>query len=63
MEIFCESIADSLLVLDPSGLNLLDAGGATWNGARLGAGGAARCGLAVGGAAWWLVGLAARGAA
>ena len=53
----------TLLVLDPSGLNLLDAGGATQSGARLGAGGAARCGLAVGGAAWWLVGLAAGGAA
>jgi hypothetical protein len=29
VEIFCERIANSLFVLDPSGLNLLDAGGAT----------------------------------
>jgi len=62
VKFFCEHIADSLLVLDPSGLNLLDAGGATRSGERLGAGGAARCGLAVGGAAWWLARLAAGGA-
>jgi len=62
VEIFCERIANSLFLLDSSGLNLLDAGGATRSGARLGTGGTAHYGLAVGGAAWWIARLAAGGA-